>query len=103
MQIDGFDWDDGNLAKCRKHGVSVEEIEELFVSGAVLILPDTQHSLAEERSKAIGKTSAGRWIFLAFTLRQREGSHLLRPVSVRYMHRKEVDYYEKDNSTAPER
>lgn len=29
--IAGFDWDRGNRAKCRKHGVSAEEIEALFL------------------------------------------------------------------------
>ncbi len=28
----GFDWDSGNWPKCGKHGVSKEEIEELFHS-----------------------------------------------------------------------
>ena len=30
LQVAGFDWDEGNRAKCRKHGVSVSEVEELF-------------------------------------------------------------------------
>jgi hypothetical protein len=30
MEFDGFDWDDGNLEKCSKHGVSLDEIEDLF-------------------------------------------------------------------------
>ena len=25
--VSGFDWDDGNRAKCEKHGVSITEIE----------------------------------------------------------------------------
>ena len=28
----GFDWDDGNLAHCLKHGVSRPEVEGLFSS-----------------------------------------------------------------------
>ncbi len=30
LQVDGFDCDRGNRAKCQKHGVSIAEIEELF-------------------------------------------------------------------------
>jgi uncharacterized DUF497 family protein len=26
----GFDWDRGNLEKCRRHGVEIADIEELF-------------------------------------------------------------------------
>ncbi len=29
--VSGFDWDDGNIEKCQKHGVSLEEIEALFL------------------------------------------------------------------------
>jgi uncharacterized DUF497 family protein len=39
MEFVGFDWDNGNLGKCRKHGVSIEAVESLFGS-PVAILPD---------------------------------------------------------------
>ena len=29
-KLSGFDWDDGNIQKCQKHKVSIEEIEALF-------------------------------------------------------------------------
>jgi hypothetical protein len=32
-RVSGFDWDEGNRAKCQKHGVSIPEIEELFAQG----------------------------------------------------------------------
>lgn len=95
MKIDGFDWDAVNLAKCQKHGVSVAEIEALFRSRSFVILPDLKHSLAEERLKAIGRSDAGRWIAMVFTFRVRNGLDLVRPVTVRYMHAKEVAEYEK--------
>lgn len=28
VEFDGFDWDEGNREKCRKHGVSLPEIEQ---------------------------------------------------------------------------
>ena len=95
MKIDGFDWDLGNRVKCQKHGVGIAEIEALFRSGNVLILPDLAHSLDEERLKAVGRTPSGRMIFLGFTLRSRDGLRLARPITARYMHRKEIDDYEK--------
>ena len=49
----GFDWDEGNLQKCQKHGVSIEEIESVFV-GTPAIGPDGAHSTAEARFLAIG-------------------------------------------------
>ena len=92
----GFDWDAGNLAKCQQHGVSVEEIEALF-DAPLLIVPDAAHSKTEARSWAIGKSSAGRMIFIVFTIRLKKGRRLIRPISARYMHAKEVTSYEKEN------
>lgn len=101
MEFEGFDWDSGNRKKCQKHGVSIAEIESLF-SRVVKIAPDLQHSLTEERFKAIGKTDTGRNVLVAFTLRRRGESTVLRPVSARYMHQKEVAYYEKETSNPDE-
>jgi uncharacterized protein len=92
----GFDWDAGNRAKCEKHGVSVAEVEGLF-SRPLLIIPDASHSQSEERLRAIGKTASGRSVFLIFTIRVRAGKRVIRPVSARYMHRKEVRHYEEEN------
>ena len=94
--IAGFDWDNGNRAKCCKHGVSAEEIESLFLR-PVMILPDEAHSLTESRMKATGKTAAARHVFMVFTIREKQGKRYIRPVSARYMHRKEVEHYEKEN------
>jgi uncharacterized protein len=102
MEFSGFDWDEANRTKCRKHGVSTAEIEDLF-AGVVFVAPDTKHSLYEERLKAIGVTKDGRGIFVAFTLRRRGEKVLIRPVSARYMHRKEVQFYEKETSDSHER
>lgn len=94
--IAGFDWDAGNRAKCQKHGVSVAEVEGLF-SRSLLIIPDASHSQGEERLRAIGKTARGRSVFLVFTIRELSGKRFIRPVSARYMHRKEVKHYEEEN------
>jgi uncharacterized DUF497 family protein len=97
MQIDSFDWDEGNIAKCQKHGVSIMEIEQLFMEPpAPLMMQDVAHSQDEERFLAVGQTQAGRYIFIAFTIREREKKRLLRPISARYMHDKEVANYERN-------
>jgi uncharacterized DUF497 family protein len=95
-----FDWDDANRDKCARHGVSVTEIEALF-AGELAVHPDPEHSQQEERLKAIGVTNAGRYVFVVFTLRERGGQSLIRPISARYMHAKEVAHYEKEIA-APE-
>ncbi len=94
--VAGFDWDTANRNKCEKHGVSIAEIEDLF-SGPVLVVPDSTHSKNEDRIRAIGRTQSGRFVFIVFTIRERGGKRLIRPISARYMHRKEVRHYEKEN------
>jgi uncharacterized protein len=94
MQVAGFDWDRGNLAKCAKHGVPLHEIEALFRSGPA-VAPDMAHSWGEARFIAVGRNAERRPLFVAFTLRERGGQRLIRPVSARYMHQKEIEAYEK--------
>lgn len=93
--VAGFDWDNGNRAKCQKHGVSIAEIEGLFTR-AVLMVPDDAHSQPEKRFLAIGKTMSGRSVLVAFTIREKGGKRLIRPISARYMHREEVRHYEEE-------
>ena len=90
----GFNWDEANLKKCQKHGVTIEEVESVF-SGTPPIGPDAGHSTAEARFLAIGTARSGRYVFLAFTWRERDGAKLIRPISARYMHAKEVQHYER--------
>jgi uncharacterized DUF497 family protein len=93
--VSGFEWDEGNLEHCRKHGVSRPEIEGLF-AGPVIVLPDSGHSQTERRFRAIGRTG-GRAVFVVFTIRERGGHRYVRPVSARYMHREEIESYEEEN------
>jgi uncharacterized protein len=80
--------------KPEKHGLSVAEIEELFTR-PIAILPG--HSKSESRFRAIGRTHNGRGVFIVFTLRHKGREVLIRPISARYMHKKEIEAYEKEN------
>ncbi|MEO8882789.1 MAG: BrnT family toxin [Devosia sp.] len=96
MEFDGFEWDDGNWPKCGAHGVSIEEVEELFLSADVTIGPDRAHSETEARFAAIGPSHlTGRTMLVIFTVRDRQGQRLLRPISARFMHEKEIRRYER--------
>ena len=94
LTVQGIDWDSGNQAKCQKHGVSLTEIEALLCSNPA-IAPDPGHSRDEQRYIAVGRNDDGRAIFVAFTFRKKDGRRLIRPVSARYMHRKEAEKYDK--------
>ena len=71
----GFDWDRGNRAKCQKHGVSIEDVEYLMKSGP-RIVPDVKHSRREDRFIAVGRSSKGRPMFVAFTIREKAGGEI---------------------------
>jgi uncharacterized DUF497 family protein len=91
----GFDWDEGNLKKCQRYGVCIAEIEALL-SGDPRVAPDPKHSAQEDRLIAVGRNTEGRPLFVAFTFRTKDGRRLVRPVSDRYMHKKEIEGYEAE-------
>lgn len=86
----GFDWDEGNEGKnWEKHGVSDPECEEVFFNDPMLARADPEHSAGEPRYVALGRTDAGRRLFVAFTIRR----DLIRVISARDMTRKERRKY----------
>jgi uncharacterized protein len=90
--IYGFDWDTSNIEKCQKHGVATTEIEFLF-EHKPSVFPDIKHSDTETRYFAIGINEIGRYIFLVFTYRVKNKENFIRPISARYMHKKEINNY----------
>jgi uncharacterized protein len=80
----GFEWDEANGPKnWDTHRVTPEEAEDVFFNEPLVVLSDTRHSKGEKRYYALGPTSAGRCLFIVFTIR---GSSL-RVISVREMNR----------------
>jgi uncharacterized DUF497 family protein len=73
--------------------VSVGEIEALLSSDPG-VAPDPNHAAHEDRFIAVGRNAAGRPLFVAFTFRMKGDQRLIRPVSARYMHKKEIAGYE---------
>lgn len=83
-----FDWDDGNRAKVQKHGLTLTDIE-FALANTARVAADTTHSLDEERFIAVASTPEGRPVFVAYCWR----GGRVRPISARYMHRKEARRY----------
>ncbi|MDV6225510.1 BrnT family toxin [Nitratireductor aquimarinus] len=102
MKIAGFDWDTGNWPKCAKHGVSKDEIEHALLHDP-LIAPDPAHSGPEDRYIVIGRNRQGRPMFMGVTFRMVDGKRLIRPITARYMHAKEVKRYETQRSQTENR
>ncbi|MGL5117294.1 MAG: BrnT family toxin [Beijerinckiaceae bacterium] len=90
----GFQWDEGNWPKCGKHGLSRSDIEEVM-QGEIAVLPDRTSKAIECRYNAVGKTAAGRNVFIVFTFRPTPDGIYLRSISARYMHFKEIAHYER--------
>jgi uncharacterized DUF497 family protein len=95
-----FDWDDGNWPKCAKHGLAKADIESVFLRR---VGTTGDPSALENRFRAVGPAPNGRMAFIVFTIRERDGRSLVRPISARYMHDKEVRRYEQTKAeTVPD-
>lgn len=97
IKYKNFNWDDNNYDKCQKHGVSIEEIESLFKRNKLYISADIKHSRQEERFLATGVLVNNRGVLVVFTLRTKNDDVYIRPISARYMHKKEQKKYEQLN------
>jgi uncharacterized DUF497 family protein len=85
----GFDWDAGNREKCLKHEVDCRDRGGLGRRSA-----NRSSSKTIIYWKAIycrRPDTRRRPLFIAFTLRARDGARLVRPISARYMHAKEIE------------
>lgn len=91
-EVDGFEWDDANrLKNWERHHVAWWECEEVFFHKPFYVIPDMSHSQREERYFTLGRTKAGRRLFLAFTLR----GDRIRIISARDMSRRERRIYDE--------
>lgn len=98
---DGFDWNRGNSNKSlHKHGISARAIEEFFARDP-RVIPDVRHSAVEDRFLAMGRGPALRWMLVAFTFRVHGDRRLLRPISARYMHAKEIQSHAQTDQGRP--
>ncbi len=79
MEYVGFDWDEGNLRKNEKHGVTKAEVEQAFLNKPLIVASDVKHSQQEPRFHALGRTDANRCLLITFT--ERKDGALIRPIS----------------------
>lgn len=91
-----FEWDEWNSTKSWiKHRVSIKEQEEAFLTEEKIIVEDKKHSQQEKRFLLYSRTSRGRRLIIAFTIRTIDKQRKIRPISARAMNRKEAKLYEK--------
>ncbi len=88
----GFEWDKGNIDKSfKKHNISPNESEEIFLDERLFLQEDLKHSQQERRFIAIGKTISKKLLLTVFTIR----NYKIRIISVRIADNKERRQYEK--------
>lgn len=86
-----FDWDSGNSDKPKKHGLTLEEVEEAFFDQQRMVFEDWKHSTAEKRLTFLGKTKQERLLNITYTIRKQK----IRVITARDINKKEVYLYEK--------
>ena len=68
-KIEGFDWDNANIAHIVRHVVTPFEVEEA-TGGKYVVIPATTVE-REKRWKLFGKTFSGRYLVVVFTIRRK--------------------------------
>lgn len=91
--VDGFQWDKGNLDKnWLKHHVIHIECEQIFFNEPLIVADDLEHSLNEKRWYALGRTESDRRLFVVFTIRKNR----IRVISARDMNKNERRKYNEE-------
>src|SRR4051794_9646524 len=84
-------WDGGkSLSNRRKHGVSFEEVKELFASGDYLEIFDESHSDSEDRFLTIGPVARGL-VLVSWTERDDD---VIRIISARWASPREMALFQ---------
>ncbi len=87
-----FEWDERKHARNRrKHGVSFEEAQSVFLDEEAVQFFDEPHSSAEERYLMLGISSLFRLLLVAHTFR--EDDSVIRIISARRATRGEGAHY----------
>ena len=96
LRVSGFNWDKGNRVKCQNMVFRLRTSKPFS-----LTVPELTPIRNTRRTRivAVGGTSTGRPVFVAFTIRAANNRRFIRPVTARFMHAKEVAAYEEESST----
>ena len=100
MRLESFLWLEEIIEKLAvKHGVEPWEVEELFANSPRIRFRQKGNRQGEDVYTALGRTDAGRYLFVVFIhkprTQDRPSSHAL-VVSARDMEQKERKEYDRD-------
>jgi uncharacterized DUF497 family protein len=89
-----FDWDkEKNIANLKKHGISFEEAQSVFVDENALMIHDPDHSSDEDRFILLGLSASIRLMVVCHCYR--ESDDVIRIISARKATRTEQRRYWK--------
>ena len=87
-----FEWDTAkNRANLKKHGVSFEEAQSVFLDDNALLLDDPDHSLDEARFLLLGVSTLLRTLVVCHCLREK--GDVIRIISARRANKSERARY----------
>lgn len=88
-----FEWDEDKAdSNLRKHRVSFDEAQTVFLDELSITAPDVKHSQREKRLRIVGMSNKRRLLVVSFTERN-EG---IRLISARKAKRPEINTYEEE-------
>jgi uncharacterized DUF497 family protein len=88
-----FAWDEQKAhTNFRKHKVSFDEAVTVFDDPLFLVFADAEHSVEEPRFIAMGESTVGKLLIVAFT----QSELVMRIVSARTATRSERKFYEEE-------
>jgi uncharacterized DUF497 family protein len=94
MSLLRFEWDARKApANLRKHGVSFEEAETVFLDDEAIVIPDDEHSSDEDRFLILGFSYHLRMLVVCHCYR--ESNDVIRIISARKADRSERIQYEQ--------
>ena len=89
-----FEWDERkNAANKRRHGVSFEEAQTVFVDEHALLIADPDHSQDEDRFILLGISTTLRVLIICHCYRQQD--EVIRIISARKADRRERGDYNR--------
>ena len=87
MIIRDFEWDEVNVSHIElRHGITPEEVEEVFAQRYVLL------KAKYGRYNALGRTLSGRYLSVIFEYKR---GGIVRVITARDMTRKEIRYFRR--------
>jgi uncharacterized DUF497 family protein len=90
-------WKDQFVEKLAiKHGVEIEEVEQILFSNPFVRLSEKGHIKGENLYVAYGQTDNGRYLIVFFVLKQHTAAL---PISARDMTQAERKYYDKQKES----